>query len=310
MTQRRTSGSSGLLYTLGAYILWGILPGYFIAVLPTTPVELVSWRVLLSLVFCAILLTVTRGWRGFAGIVSDRRSMLLLAAASVFIAINWLVYVYSATSGQVVEAALGYFILPLVTVVLGVVVLRERLRPLQWIAVGISAAAVVVLAVDHHGIPWLALALATSFGVYSLLKNKVGPRVDAISGLTIETAYLALPAAAVLVLLGLTTGITFGTAGPLHTVLLLSAGVVTAVPLLLFAAGARRIPLVYLGLLQYVSPVLQLIIGVLVLHEPMPLSRWIGFGIVWVALIVLTIDMFRHGTRQRAAAAAAVADAG
>lgn len=313
MIDRRAPGEaispSGLAFAVASYGLWGLLPIYFIAAFPTGAVELVAWRIVLSLVFCAILLTITRGWRAFAAIVRDGRSMGLLAIASVVILVNWLVYVYAALGNHVVEASLGYFINPIVTVLLGVLVLRERLRPLQWAAVGISVIAVVVLAVNYGQLPWIALVLAVSFGTYGLVKKQVGPKVDAISGLTIETAYLALPAAAALVVIGVTSGLTMGSVSVWHTVLLSLAGVVTAIPLLLFAAGARRLPLVYLGLVQYLAPVLQLLIGVFVLHEPMPAARWIGFGIVWLALIVLTVDMFVHGTRQRAAAMAATAEA-
>jgi chloramphenicol-sensitive protein RarD len=300
---------SGLAFAVASYALWGLLPIYFVGAIPTGAIELVSWRIVLSLVFCLVLLTVTRGWAALAVIMRDGRSMALLAGASIFILVNWLVFVFAVLNGQVVEAALGYFINPIFTVLLGVVLLRERLRPLQWAAVGISAVAVVVLAFNYGAVPWIALALALSFGLYGLVKKQVGPKVDAVSGLTIETAYLVLPAIAALVVVGMTAGLTLGAVSPWHTVLLLCAGVVTATPLLLFAAGARRLPLVYMGLVQYLAPVLQLIVGVFIMQEPMPPARWIGFGIVWLALIVLTVDMFVHGTRQRAAAMAAVAEA-
>ncbi|MDP3208862.1 MAG: EamA family transporter RarD, partial [Rhodoglobus sp.] len=224
----------------------------------------------------------------------DRRIMVLSLVAGILIAINWVVYVYASTNGFVVEAALGYFINPIVSIALGVLFLRERLRVGQWVAVGISVIAVLVLAIGYGSFPWIALSLAFSFGLYGLVKKRVGPTVDAIGGLTVETAVLTPLAIAALVVVGLTSGLTMGVISPLHTVLLLSVGVATAIPLLLFAAAARRIPLVYLGLVQYLAPILQLAFGVLLLHEPMPPERWLGFGIVWLALAILTVDMFRH----------------
>lgn len=285
---------SGLAFAVSAYLLWGVLPLLFFALTPTGAVEIVAWRVVLSLVFCVILLAVTRGWSRFLGIVRDRTAVASLALASLLVVINWLVYVFAAISGHVVEASLGYFTNPIVTVLLGVVVLRERLRPLQWVAVAISVIAVVVLAIGYGSFPWIALTLAFSFGLYGLVKKRVGPRADAIGGLTVETAVLSPIAAGVLVTIALTSGLTFGTVSPMHTVVLASVGIATATPLLLFAAAARRIPLVYLGLVQYLTPVMQLIIGVAIAGEPMPLERWIGFATVWLALAILTIDMLRH----------------
>ncbi len=285
---------SGLLFAVGAYVLWGFLPLLFIVVAPTGAVEIVSWRIVLALAFCAVLLTVTRGWVRLRVILRDRRSMAALTLASVVILINWSVFIYATLSDHVIEASLGYFTNPIVTVLLGVLVLRERLRPLQWIAVGVSAAAVLVLAVGYGTFPWIALSLAFSFGLYGLVKKRVGPSVDAIGGLTVETAILSPLAIAALVVVALTTGLTLGTISPLHTALLSTVGIATAIPLLMFAAAARRIPLVYLGLAQYLAPILQLAIGVLILKEPMPVERWLGFGMVWIALAILTVDMFHR----------------
>lgn len=305
----RTPTGAGLLYALAAYVTWGLLPVYFYALQPTGPIEVVSWRVVGSLVLCALLVQFTVGWRTLGRIVRNRRSMGLLALASALIGINWLIYVYAVHSENVLQASLGYFLNPIITVAIGVLLLRERLRSLQWVAVGISVVAAVVLTVGNGSFPWISFVLATSFAIYGLVKKQVGEDVDSISGLTVETAILTPLAVAALVVLGLTTGLTFGTQGTWHTILLLAAGVVTAVPLMWFAAGARRLPLVYMGLVQYASPVLQFLVGVVILHEPMPLTRWIGFAIVWVALIVLTVDMFLHGTRQRTAALAATSEA-
>ena len=301
MPEQKKTGV-GLAFAASAYILWGFLPLYFSTLAPAGAIEIVAWRVVLSLVFCAALLTVTRGWAALLVIVRDRRTMLIMGAAGVFILINWLVYVFAALSGHVVEAALGYFTNPIVTVLLGVIVLRERLRPLQWIAISISALAVLVLAVNYGKFPWIALALAFSFGLYGFIKKQVGGRVDAISGLTIETAWLAPIAAVALVVIALDGNLVMGTAGTGHTVLLLLAGGITAIPLLLFAAAARRLPLAYLGLTQYLAPVIQFLIGVFIFREDMPFARWLGFALVWIALVVLTIDMFRSSRAARRAA--------
>lgn len=291
----------GLAFAIGAYGLWGFLPLYFTTLAPAGPIEIVAWRVVLSLVFCAILLTVTRGWHALAVIARDRRTILIMGAAGALILVNWLVYVFAALSGHVVEAALGYFTNPIVTVLLGVLVLRERLRPMQWTALGLSAVAVLVLAVNYGQFPWIALALAFSFGLYGFIKKQVGARVDAISGLTIETAWLAPIAAVVLIVLSLNGELVLGTQPAVHTALLLSAGVVTAVPLLLFAAAARRLKLTHIGLTQFFAPVLQFVIGVYYFHEQMPLTRWLGFALVWIALIILTVDLFRSSRAARRA---------
>lgn len=291
----------GLAYAIASYVLWGFLPIYFLALAPTGPFEIVGWRVVLSLVFCALLLTVTRAWRPFTALLRDRRIVLTMGLAGVLIYVNWQTYVYAAVSGQVVEAALGYFINPIVTVFLGVLVLRERLNATQWVAVGISIVAVIVLAIGYGQPPWIALVLAFSFGTYGLIKKRVGPKVDAVSGLTLETAWLAPLAIVILVVVGSTSGISLGTLGTWHTVLLLCAGAVTAVPLLLFAAASRRLPLIYMGFIQYFAPFIQFLVGVVVLQEPMPLERWIGFGLVWLALLVLTFDLVRGARGARAA---------
>jgi len=303
-SERRTG--TGLAFAISAYGLWGFLPLFFLLLAPSGAVEIVAWRIVLSLVFCAILITVTRGWPRFIAVLRDRRTVLIMGAAGALILVNWLVYVFATLSGHVVEASLGYFTNPIVTVLLGVFVLREKLRPLQWASIGISAVAVLVLAINYGAVPWIALILAFSFGTYGLIKKQVGGRVDALSGLSLETAWLAPAATIALVVIAASGALTIGTISVAHTVLLLSAGVVTAVPLLLFASGARRLPLTYMGLTQYLAPILQFLIGVLVLHEAMPAARWIGFGLVWLALIVLTVDMFAAGRSSRRAAALAV----
>ncbi|GAA3763958.1 EamA family transporter RarD [Microbacterium kribbense] len=296
MTQQDAGGPRarpavvGGAYAFVAYLLWGLFPLYFIALLPSGPWEVVAWRVLLTVVFCVIAISVMRGWSALGRIVRQPRLLGLSALAGVLIFVNWTVYLIATLTGHVIEASLGYFINPIVTVLLGVLVLHERLRRLQWAAIGFAAAAVTVIVIGYGKMPWISLLLAFSFGFYGLVKNRIGPSVDALSGLALETAWLIPVAAGMLIWVSATTGITVGTAGIGHGVLLLMAGVVTAVPLLLFAAATRRAPLSLVGLLQFLNPILQFVIGAAILHEDMPLERWIGFALVWVALIVLTID--------------------
>jgi chloramphenicol-sensitive protein RarD len=285
---------SGLFYAVGAYVLWGVFPLYFLLMQPAGAFEIVAWRIIFSLVFCALLLTVTRGWRPFLNIARQPRLVLLMGLAGVLIYVNWQTYIIGTLSGQVVETSLGYFINPIVTVLLSVLVLRERLRMLQWVAIGIAVVAVLVLAFGHGTVPWLALILAGSFGTYGLVKKHVGPRIDAVSGLSLETAWLTPVAVVQLIVVSmLPGGLVFGTAGALNTILLVFSGVATAVPLLLFASATRRLPLAYVGFIQFVAPILQFAIGVYVLHEPMPPERWAGFAVVWVAVLVLIVDMVR-----------------
>ncbi|MFS0911712.1 EamA family transporter RarD [Microbacterium sp. 179-I 3D2 NHS] len=299
-TPTRATRTAGVAYAAAAYLLWGVLPLYFLLVEPTSPWEVVAWRVILSLVFCVILLAATRGWRALGAIVRQPRLLVLTALAGLLIYVNWQVFVIGALTGHVVETSLGYFINPITTVLLGVFVLRERIRRLQWVAIGVAAIAVVVIAVAYGAFPWIALTLTASFGVYGLIKKKIGPAVDAVSGLTLESFWLIPIAVVQLVLVALTpAGITFGTNGPAHAVVLSLAGVVTAVPLLLFAAGTRRVDLTVIGMIQFVTPVMQFILGVAVLGEPMPAERWAGFIIVWVAIAVFIADLLLAARRVR-----------
>lgn len=289
----------GGLFALSAYLLWGFLPLYFLQLAPTGPFEVVAWRILLAFVFCLVLLTVLRAWRPFLAILRQPRLLALTALAGVLIYVNWQTYLIGTLTGHVIETSLGYFINPIVTVLLGVVVLRERLRVLPWVAIGIAVLAVTVIVVGYGSFPWIALTLAASFGVYGLVKKQLGPSVDAVSGLTLESMWLLPVAVVQLIVVGATTGLTLGTAGPTHTLLLLAAGAITAVPLLLFAAGARRAPLTVVGLLQFVAPIIQFIIGVWVLGEPMTVERWIGFGLVWIALVLLSADSVAAARKSR-----------
>lgn len=295
-----TGGSTrGALYALGAYLLWGVLPIYFLQLKPTGPFEVVAWRIILAFVFCLLLLTVLRMWRPFFAIVRQPRLMGLTAVAGVLIYVNWQTYLFGALTDRVIETSLGYFINPIVTVLLGVIVLRERLRLVPWIAIGLAVVAVAVIVIGYGAFPWIALTLAFSFGFYGLVKKQIGPAVDAVSGLTLESMWLLPVAVIQLFFVANLTGITLGTAGVLHTVLLLLAGAVTAVPLLLFASGARRVPLTVIGLLQFVAPIIQFAIGVWVLGEPMTIERWIGFALVWIALAMLSVDSVIASRRNR-----------
>lgn len=299
---------SGIIFAIAAYVLWGFLPIYFVALAPANAFEIVAWRVVFSLVFCAIVIVVTRAWRPLMVIMRRPRTVFIMGAAGALIYVNWQTYVYGVSTGQVVEASLGYFINPIVTVFLGVIVLRERLRVTQWVAVAISLIAVVVLTVGYGALPWIALVLAFSFGLYGLVKKQVGKDVDAVSGLTLETVWLMPVAIVQLIVVGVTAGLTFGTVSVWHTVGMVGLGVVTAIPLLLFASAARRLPLIYLGFIQYFAPVIQFLVGVLLLHEAMPAERWFGFGLVWLALVILTADMAisaRSSRRLRLAASEA-----
>jgi chloramphenicol-sensitive protein RarD len=293
--------TAGILFGIGAYGLWGLLPLYFFVLMPAGAVEIVANRVVWSLLFCALLITVTRSWGTLSRALRDRSVFGTLAVAAFLIAINWLTYTYGVTTGQAVEASLGYFINPLVSVMLGVLVLKEKLRPLQWAAVAIGFIAVGVLTYSYGKLPWIALTLAFSFGLYGFVKKRVGPKVDAVTSLSVETVVLAPFAAATMIYLAVTGTATLTTQGPGHFWLLLASGVITAVPLVFFGAAARRLPMTTIGLLQYSAPVLQFILALLVFKEAMTVDRWIGFGVVWLALLVLTVDMLRTARKTSVA---------
>lgn len=288
----------GILIAIAAYGLWGAFPLYFKLLATAGPLEIVGHRVLWSFVFCLLGVVAVRALPEFRAVLLNPRLRAGLMLAGVLVTLNWLTYVWGVVNDHIVDTALGYFINPLFTVTLAVAVLHERLRPAQWVAVGIGAVAVIVIAIGYGQIPWVALALALTFGLYGLAKNRVGGKVSPLVGLTIETAPLAPIALAYLVWLQATGTGTFTELGALHTVLLASAGIVTAIPLLLFAEASGRIPLSMMGLVQYLTPTLQFAFGVWINHEVMPPARWIGFGLVWVALIVLTVDSLRSA-RQR-----------
>jgi chloramphenicol-sensitive protein RarD len=289
-----TARRDGFVAALAAYGLWGMLPAFFVALDPSSPVEILAWRIFLSLIFCVVLLLFMRRLPAVMRLLGQKKILGLSAIASVFILINWSVYVYASLNQFIVEAALGYFINPLVTVALGVIVLKEKLRIGQWLSLGLAVIAVVVLAVGLGSIPVISLTLAFSFGFYGFVKNRMGPNVKSLDSLTLETLWLFPVAMGLLVYVSLGTGLSLGTLGGVHTALLLSAGAVTSIPLLFFGAAARRLPLSIMGLMQYLAPVMQFLFGVVIMGEPMPLERWIGFALVWIALVILSIDALRH----------------
>ncbi len=291
------SSRSGSLFAVAAFGLWGAFPLYFRLLDRAGALEIVGQRIAWSLVVCVVLVLLLRKRQALWSVLTDRRLLVRVGIAAVVVCVNWLLYVYAVNSGQVVEASLGYFISPLVSVLLGVLFLGERLRRVQWAAAAVGAVAVLVLTVDYGHLPIIALSLAASFGVYGLVKNKVGSKVDALTGLAIETLLLLPVAVGVLVWLGAQGRVTFTEFGATHALLLMSLGVVTVVPLLMFSAAARRIPLSRIGLLQYLTPSLQLLCGLVFLGEDMPPARWAGFALVWLALAILSFDGVRSSRR-------------
>ncbi|GGS86170.1 protein RarD [Streptomyces toxytricini] len=300
---------TGLLYGFGAYGLWGLVPLFWPLLKPAGAVEILAHRMVWSLAVVGVLLLALRRWGWIRDLARQPRKLGLTALAASVISVNWGLYIWAVNNGAVVESSLGYFINPLVTIAIGVILLGERLRRAQWAAVGIGFAAVVVLAVGYGRPPWISLVLAFSFAAYGLIKKKLN--MGGVESLAAETALLFPPALAYLVWLGLQGQAAFGSEGFAHSALLASTGLVTAVPLVFFGAAAIRVPLSTLGLLQYLAPVFQFALGVLYFHEAMPTERWIGFSLVWAALAVLTWDALRTARASRArlmAAGAAAAD--
>ncbi len=286
---------SGLGYGFLAYLAWGFFPLYWPLLEPAGALEILAMRMVWSLVFVTLLLTVRGGWPAVRALAADRGRLWRLALAAVLVSVNWGVYIWGVNHHHVVETSLGYFINPLLTILLGVVVLSERLNRLQWSAVAVASIAIVVLSVDYGRLPWIALVLACSFAGYGFLKKQVG--AGAMESLAIETSVLFVPALATLFFLSLQGDLVFGHHGVGNSVLLAGTGVVTAIPLLLFGAGARRLPLSTMGLLQYLTPVLQFAVGVGIRHEPLPPARLVGFALVWLALMMLTVDAIRRQRR-------------
>ncbi|MGW2705192.1 EamA family transporter RarD [Streptomyces sp. NPDC001340] len=289
---------TGLLNGFAAYGMWGLVPLFWPLMKPAGALEILAHRMVWSLVFVAVALLVMRRWAWAGELLRQPRRLGLIALAAAVITVNWGVYIWAVNAGHVVETSLGYFINPLVTIAMGVLILKERLRPVQWAAVGVGVAAVVVLTVGYGRPPWISLCLAFSFATYGLVKKKVA--LGGIESLAAETAIQFLPALAFLLWLTAHGRSTFASEGAGHTALLASTGIVTALPLVCFGAAAIRVPLSTLGLLQYLAPVFQFLLGVLYFHEEMPAARWAGFALVWLALILLTTDALRAARRPRA----------
>ena len=289
---------AGLINGFSAYLLWGVMPLLFAAAAPTGALELVSHRVIWSLGFCAILLVFTGGFLRTWQILRSPRLFGLLLLASVLIAINWTTFIYGGETNQLVEISLGYYLNPLISIGLGVVFLGEKLRPLQWTAVGFGLLAVIIVGIGLGRVPYLAFTVALSFGLYGLVKNKVGSRVGALEGMAVESLVLAVPSAIYLIVLGSLGLQTFTGFGGWHVVVIIVTGPATAIPLILFSAAARRIPLSWVGMLQYLTPTIQFTLGVTVLGEMMSTTRWVGFFVIWIAVVLLCTDMIRHSRRR------------
>ena len=282
--------SLGLLFGVSAYTLWGLFPIYWPLLKPANPLEIVSHRAVWTLVFCFIILSLTKTLSSTLALLKRPKIVAGLFLSSILISINWIIYIYAANSGHVVEASLGYYINPIVVIATGVIILKEKMRPLQWVSVGVATLGVGVLTIDYGRLPWIALGLALSWGSYGLVKKQLG--LGALEGLSIETLLSSGAYLGYLIWLG-----NSGDGQFLHswklTLLFIGGGAVTAIPLLLFNGSTNRLPLTLIGLLQYITPTIQFCIGVWYYNEDMPAARWAGFLIIWVALVALTIDLVK-----------------
>ena len=286
----------GVVLGLAAWTMWGFFPLYWPLLEPSGAVEILAHRIFWSMiVMLGVVLAMRKGAR-LRATFADRRTRWLLAVAAMLITVNWGTYIWGVNNHHVVETSLGYFINPLVSVLLGVVVLGERLRRLQWVALGLAGVAVLGLTVEYGRPPWVALILAFSFGSYGLAKKKAN--AGAVESLVVETLVVSPVALGYIVFLMSTGASTFGTSGGWHVALLIGTGAITVVPLLCFGGAATRIPLSTLGLMQYVTPTVQFLLGILFFHEPMPAMRWVGFALIWLALALFTLETLRHRRQQ------------
>lgn len=284
--------SLGLVFGVSAYTLWGLFPIYWPLLDPASPLEIVSHRAVWTLVFCFIILWLTKTLKSTLTLLKRPKIVAGLFLGSVLISINWIIYIYAATSGHVVEASLGYYINPIVVIATGVLILKEKMRPLQWLSVGVATLGVAVLTLDYGRLPWIALGLAFSWGGYGLVKKQLG--LGALEGLSIETLISSGAYLAYLIWLGNQGEGQFGISWKI-TLLFIGGGAVTAIPLLLFNGATNRLPLTLIGLLQYITPTIQFSIGVWYFNEDMPAARWIGFVIIWIALVALALDLVKSG---------------
>lgn len=293
LTKQYPELGKGFAYALGAYLIWGSFP-LFISLLGFAPVsEVVGWRIVFGFVTAAILITVGKGWNEIGRVLRNGRLMATLGLAAILILVNWEVYVIGVLAKQVVQSSLGYFINPLVTILLAVVFLGERLRRIQWIAVALGVIAVTILTLDYGQLPWIALSLALSFGFYGLVKSKLAGQVSALNSYAVESLLVIPVAVAQMAIFSGGQPLAFGQEF-WPSVGLAFFGVMTAVPLIFFGSAAQRLPLSYVGFMQYLTPSLQFVMAIAILHEPMPPVRWIGFGIVWLGLALLISDAVRN----------------
>ncbi|MGO4754737.1 EamA family transporter RarD, partial [Streptomyces sp. 2MCAF27] len=287
--------------------MWGLVPLFWPLLEPAGAVEILAHRMVWSLLAVALVLLVLRRWSWIRPLLRQPARLGMIAIAAAVISVNWGLYIWGVNSGHVVETSLGYFINPLVSIGFGVLLLHERLRPVQWVAVGVGVAAVAVLSVGYGSLPWIALTLAFSFATYGLVKKRIG--LGGLESLAAETAVQFLPALGFVIFLTARGDSTFGSEGAGHSALLASSGLITAVPLICFGTAAVRLPLSTIGMLQYIAPIFQFALGVVVFHESMPPERWAGFSLVWLALALLTWDALRTARRARAQLRAASARA-
>jgi len=298
--------TKGIGYGLSAYLIWGSFPLVIAMLSFADPFEIVVWRVIFGFAFGLAVILVTRKFSEYLSVFKQPKQLLWISLAGVVIYINWQVYVYAVADNHVLEASLGYFINPLVTIALATIFLKEKLNVLQWVAVGLGGVAVLILTFNYGQPPVIALTLALSFGIYGLAKNRLGGKVSALNSFTVETTLLLPIGIVQLVVLAGMMQIQFGYAGLVPSLGLAAYGVLTAIPLLLFGAAAKRVPLSYIGFMQYLTPTLQFLLGLLVFQEPMPAARWLGFAMVWFALSILSFDALRQ-LRNRSRLVAPVA---
>ena len=290
--QKQSRATTGLLFGISAYFIWGSFPLIINASEFANPLETVVWRVVFGFLFAALLVSITRAWRPIFELVRSPKKLGWIAVAALFIFINWEIYVIAVATENTIETSLGYFINPLITILFAVVLLKERLRRTQWVALGIGLIAVLVLTFDYGRPPWIAIILALSFATYSLAKNKVGKSIPALQSFTLESA-IVMPVALIQLAVVASMGPIMLFTGVYETSVLIGFGILTAIPLILFGAAASRIPLSSIGFIQYLTPTLQFLTAYFILQEPMPPARWIGFGLVWVSLVVLSFDAIR-----------------
>lgn len=288
----------GVWYAIACYSIWGILPIYWHAMQAVPAIEILANRMVWSLLFVALLLTLKHNWGWVGKAVHSRHIMLTFLATALLLSANWYIYIWSVNAGYVVESSLGYFITPLVNLLLGVVFMRERLRSGQWVAVGVAAAGVLFLTVTYGQLPWIALSLASTFGLYGLLKKRA--RLESMEGLALETSFMFIPALVFLIYSQMAGFGAFGNVDAFTALLLVLTGVITVGPLIWFASAARLIPLSMMGFIQYISPTLQFIIGVTLFHEPFNATKLIGFSIIWVALIIYSAEGMMNRNRVTA----------